>query len=48
MGSLNLSCPNSVLITLRSVHPGLKPGRSRLSLLTSKVFKGTIWVPINM
>ena len=38
MGSLNLSCPNLVLITLKSVHPGLKPGRSRLSLLTSKVF----------
>ena len=26
MGSLNLSCPNLVLITLKSVHPGLKPG----------------------
>ena len=39
MGSLNLSCPNLVLITLKSVHPGLKPGRSRLSLLTSKVFR---------
>ena len=38
MGSLSLSCPNLVLITLYSVHPGLKPGRSRLSLLTSKVF----------
>ena len=38
MGSLNLSCPNLVLITLKTVHPGLKPGRSRLSLLTSKVF----------
>ena len=33
MGSLNLSCPNLVLITLKSVHPGLKPGLSRLSLL---------------
>ena len=38
MGSLNFSCPNLVLITLKSVHPGLKPGRSRLLLLTSKVF----------
>ena len=38
MGSLNLSCPNLVLITLKSVPPGLKPGRSRLSLLTSKLF----------
>ena len=38
MGSRCLSCPNSVLRTLKSVQPGLKPGQSRLSLLTSKVF----------
>ena len=48
MGSLNLSCPNyyyyffffslDFLITGKSVHPDSKLGRSRLSLLTSKVF----------
>ena len=38
MGSLSLSFPNLVLITLKSVHPGLKPGRSILSLLISKEF----------
>ena len=38
MGSLNLSCPNLVLITGKGVYPDLKPGRSRLSLLTTKVF----------
>ena len=38
MGSLSLSCPNLVLITLKSIHPGLKHGRSILSLLTSKEF----------
>ena len=27
-----------VLITDKGVHPDLKPGRSRLSVLTSKVF----------
>ena len=46
MGSLNLSCPIFFffflvlifLITGKNVHPNLEPGRSRLSLLTSKVF----------
>ena len=38
MGSLDLSCSNVVLITLKSYNLGLKVGRSRLSLLTSKVF----------
>ena len=39
MGSLNLSCPSlDFLITGKSVHPDSKLGRSRLSLLTSKVF----------
>ena len=42
MGSLNLSCPKFVvlifLITGKDVHPDSKPGRSRLSLLTSKAF----------
>ena len=38
MGSLNLSCPSlDFLITGKSVHPDSKLGRSRLSLLTSKV-----------
>ena len=34
MGSLNLSCP----FFFFCVHPHSKLGRSRLSLLTSKVF----------
>ena len=42
MGSLNLSCPNfcslDFLITGKCVHPDSKPGRSRLSVLTSEVF----------
>ena len=42
MGSLNLSCPNFVvlvfLIVGKGVHPDSKPGQPRLSLLTSKVF----------
>ena len=42
MGRLNLSCPNfcslHILITGKGVHPDSKPGRSRLSLLTSTVF----------
>ena len=33
MGCLNLSCPNLVLITLESVHPGLNPARSRPEVL---------------
>ena len=42
MGSLNLSCPNfcslDFLITGKGVRPDSKPGRSRLSVLASKVF----------
>ena len=43
MGSLNLSCPNFCSLgipnsTVKVFYPDSKPGRSRLSLLTSKVF----------